>query len=117
MCRCSSLSSKSTLDATVAKVGEGPGTCRSQETSATWPGIDHHPRAGQRPDHDMVIAGARPESLATAPRVRHGTVLAVFTAALLSSATVLFVAEPMTGRLLLPRAGSTPAVWITSLDR
>src|SRR2546425_10738961 len=115
MWRCSSLSSKSTVHPTVAKPGEGPGTCRSRGQCARWRGIDHHQRAGLRPDRDGVIAGAQAESMVAAPRVRDGTVLAVFTAALLASASVLFVAEPMTGRLLLPRAGSTPAVWNTSL--
>src|SRR5437879_13389664 len=41
--------------------------------------------------------------------------LFVFTLTLLCSSTLLFIVEPMTGRLLLPRVGSTPAVWNTSL--
>jgi hypothetical protein len=41
--------------------------------------------------------------------------LLVFTLTLLCSSTLLFMVEPMTGRLLLPRVGSTPAVWNTSL--
>ena len=41
--------------------------------------------------------------------------LFVFTLTLLCSSTLLFIVEPMTARLLLPRVGSTPAVWNTSL--
>ena len=38
-----------------------------------------------------------------------------FTLAVFAGAALLFTVEPLTGRLVLPLAGSTPAVWTTCL--
>jgi hypothetical protein len=39
----------------------------------------------------------------------------LFTCAVFASASLVFLVEPMTGRLVLPTLGGTPAVWNTSL--
>lgn len=50
------------------------------------------------------------------PAVRAETlVLWVATAAIFSGACLLFLLEPMVGKLLLPLAGGTPAVWTTAM--
>ncbi|GAC1644624.1 MAG: fused MFS/spermidine synthase [Candidatus Dormibacteraceae bacterium] len=41
--------------------------------------------------------------------------LAVFTICLFGSAFLLFLVEPMVGKMVLPLAGGTPAVWTTSV--
>src|SRR5947209_9168877 len=41
--------------------------------------------------------------------------LLIFALTLFTSATLLFVMEPMVGKLLLPLAGGTPAVWNTCM--
>jgi len=45
----------------------------------------------------------------------HTVVLAVFAGTLFLSATLLFVVEPLTGKMLLPVFGGTPGVWNTCL--
>jgi len=42
-------------------------------------------------------------------------VLIVYTAAIFLSATLLFLVQPMVGRLVLPALGGTPAVWNTCM--
>lgn len=42
-------------------------------------------------------------------------VLALYTCAVFASAALVFLVEPMVGRLVLPSLGGTPAVWNTSL--
>ncbi len=39
----------------------------------------------------------------------------VFTASIFTSATLLFVVQPMVGKLLLPKLGGAPAVWNTCM--
>src|SRR5947209_16004666 len=41
--------------------------------------------------------------------------LLIFALTLFTSATLLFVMEPMVGKLLLPLLGGTPAVWNTCM--
>jgi hypothetical protein len=41
--------------------------------------------------------------------------MAVFTIAIFSSASLLFVVQPMVGKLLLPKLGGAPAVWNTCM--
>ncbi len=42
---------------------------------------------------------------------RGATLLLLFTVAIFANALLLFMVQPMTGKLLLPRLGGTPAVW------
>ncbi|MGD9906543.1 MAG: hypothetical protein AB7U83_24005 [Vicinamibacterales bacterium] len=44
-----------------------------------------------------------------------GPATAVFTAAVLLSAALLFVVQPMFARMVLPVLGGTPATWTTCL--
>jgi len=48
-------------------------------------------------------------------RVPHPVVLGAYALAVLAGATLVFLVQPMAARLLLPRFGGSPAVWITSL--
>ncbi len=53
-----------------------------------------------------------------APAVASGrdrAVLAVFTAAIFTSAFLLFLVQPMFSRMVLPLLGGTPAVWNTCM--
>ncbi|MEX2466184.1 MAG: hypothetical protein WD995_04695, partial [Gemmatimonadota bacterium] len=42
-------------------------------------------------------------------------ILALFTAAICTSAALLFVVQPLVGKMILPRGGGSPQVWITAL--
>ena len=48
------------------------------------------------------------------PRI-DGATLALFTVAIFSSACLLFVVQPMVGKILLPKLGGAPAVWNTCM--
>ena len=48
-------------------------------------------------------------------RLRAGLILWSFSAAIFVAAGLLFLVEPMVGKLMLPIAGGTPAVWTTSV--
>lgn len=48
------------------------------------------------------------------PRI-DGATLALFTVAIFSSACLLFVIQPMVGKILLPKLGGAPAVWNTCM--
>lgn len=48
-------------------------------------------------------------------RLRAGLILWSFSAAIFVAAGLLFLVEPMVGKLILPIAGGTPAVWTTSV--
>jgi SAM-dependent methyltransferase len=48
-------------------------------------------------------------------RVAPAVVLAIYALAILAGATLVFLVQPLTARLLLPRFGGSPAVWTTSL--
>src|SRR4051794_41380273 len=61
----------------------------------------------------MAGGGRRAAAHARALPGRGVTVL--FSVALFVSAALLFVLEPMVGKLLLPPLGSTPAVWNTTV--
>lgn len=41
--------------------------------------------------------------------------LALFTAAICTAAALLFVVQPLVGKMILPRGGGSPQVWITAL--
>lgn len=67
------------------------------------------------------VAAAPPPDAADAPAVvqpraaAHRWVLAVFTAAIFTSAFLLFLVQPMFSRFVLPLLGGTPAVWNTCM--
>jgi hypothetical protein len=64
-----------------------------------------------------AVAGPKPEQTRTDSRFTMsgaGTGLA-FTLAVFLSAALLFVVEPMFGKLVLPLLGGSPAVWITCM--
>ena len=46
---------------------------------------------------------------------RRGPTLALFTFAIGVAAALLFVVQPMVGKMILPRGGGSPQVWITSM--
>jgi SAM-dependent methyltransferase len=48
-------------------------------------------------------------------RIAPAVVLAIYALAILAGATLVFLVQPLTARLLLPRFGGSPAVWTTSL--
>src|SRR5688500_11702425 len=48
-------------------------------------------------------------------RSRTSAAVAVFTVAIFLSAALLFVVQPMVGRMILPLLGGTPAVWNTCM--
>lgn len=50
-----------------------------------------------------------------APRVASGAVPSLFAGAVFMSAALVFLVEPMLGKLILPLLGGSPAVWNTSL--
>src|SRR5215218_6585564 len=57
-----------------------------------------------------------PAPAADPPRPRAGlAVLAVYTAAIFTSAFLLFLVQPMFSRMVLPLLGGTPAVWNTCM--
>lgn len=60
----------------------------------------------------LIGAAARPQSV---PVTFSGAVLGVFTTCLLASAFLLFLVEPMVGKMVLPLVGGTPAAWTTSV--
>jgi hypothetical protein len=67
-------------------------------------------------DLDPPVAGASaPASPAAAPPSAGRLVLVVFTAAIFSSAFLLFLVQPMFSRMVLPLLGGTPAVWNTCM--
>jgi hypothetical protein len=45
----------------------------------------------------------------------HTVAMVVFTVAIFTSASLLFVVQPMVGKLLLPKLGGAPAVWNTCM--
>jgi len=45
----------------------------------------------------------------------NGTILPIFAATIFTSATILFLVQPMVGKILLPYLGGTPAVWNTCM--
>jgi spermidine synthase len=44
-----------------------------------------------------------------------GSILPIFAATIFTSATILFLVQPMVGKILLPYLGGTPAVWNTCM--
>jgi hypothetical protein len=48
-------------------------------------------------------------------RVRHALLLLLFAGTLFVSASLLFLVQPMVGKMLLPYLGGTPAVWNTCM--
>ena len=49
------------------------------------------------------------------PNPRHRALLGVFTAAVFTSAALLFLVQPMFSKMVLPLLGGTPAVWNTAM--
>lgn len=45
----------------------------------------------------------------------NGSILPIFAATIFTSATILFLVQPMVGKILLPYLGGTPAVWNTCM--
>jgi hypothetical protein len=68
---------------------------------------------------EQTGAVAAPPAAPAPPRVplsgRERAVLVVFTAAIFSSAFLLFLVQPMFSRMVLPLLGGTPAVWNTCM--
>jgi SAM-dependent methyltransferase len=60
-------------------------------------------------------AGDTHAAVATAAPPRTGALLAVFTAAVFLSAFLLFLVQPMFGKMVLPLLGGSPAVWNTCM--
>ncbi|MDZ7780809.1 MAG: fused MFS/spermidine synthase [Gemmatimonadota bacterium] len=93
-----------------------PHARRSGARSASTP-----PRFSDRPREHTVGRRARPPSgdplIDThAPSSNgSGITLAFFTAAITVSAALLFVVQPMVGKMILPQGGGSPQVWITAL--
>jgi len=52
---------------------------------------------------------------ASSPTSRHRLILIVYTAAIFTSALLLFSVQPMFTRLVLPRLGGSPAVWSVAM--
>ncbi|HUU85739.1 MAG TPA: fused MFS/spermidine synthase [Phycisphaerae bacterium] len=62
------------------------------------------------------VAAEWPGAVSTRPRTAHGGALVVsFTATLFVSALLLFLVQPMVGKMILPMFGGTPAVWNTCM--
>ncbi len=59
-----------------------------------------------------MLASARP---ASAQRAWSVMLVAAFSAAVFTSAALLFVVQPMIGKMVLPLLGGTPAVWNTCM--
>jgi hypothetical protein len=51
----------------------------------------------------------------TQPAVNHAQTLVLFVATIFTSATILFLVQPLVGKILLPFLGGTPAVWNTCM--
>jgi hypothetical protein len=72
---------------------------------------------GRAPRHASIgldlNQSARPPFAARAPRWT--LVLAVFTAAVFTSALLLFAVQPMFTRMVLPRLGGSPSVWSVAM--
>src|SRR5688500_5654738 len=59
-----------------------------------------------------AAADAATEPPAAVPAVRtHAATLAVFTISVFTSAFLLFLVQPLFGKMVLPRLGGSPAVW------
>ena len=61
---------------------------------------------------DLPSAVPRPTSVA---RTRDRAVVAVFITASLLGSALLFLVQPLVGRLLLPRAGGSASLWNTAM--
>src|SRR5205085_3593911 len=56
-----------------------------------------------------------PHTLAPHPRTRRDIVALYFAVTLFVSAFLLFLVQPMVGKMVLPLAGGSPAVWATCM--
>lgn len=63
---------------------------------------------------DASVAGAADRSADAPAGSRAGTV-GIFSAAIFVAAALLFVVQPMVGKMVLPRLGGSPEVWNTSM--
>jgi len=63
----------------------------------------------------QAVPAAPPAAAAAASTGRDRAVLVVYTAAIFSSAFLLFLVQPMFSRMVLPLLGGTPAVWNTCM--
>lgn len=87
------------------------------------------PRAARGPFHPTrIVSQQTPTAAVAAPAGAHTTpagarltdgtaraVLVIFTAAIFTSAFLLFLVQPMFSRMVLPLLGGTPAVWNTCM--
>lgn len=74
-------------------------------------------RSGSIPlnSHSAPVSGAALGSGAPARGVTGAALLALYTSAVFGSAFLLFLVQPMFGRMVLPLLGGTPAVWNTCM--
>lgn len=64
---------------------------------------------------DSTAGSRRPHEPRFQLKVRGGAVALTFTLAVFLSAALLFVVEPMFGKMVLPLLGGSPAVWISCM--
>lgn len=57
----------------------------------------------------------RADTVKTSVTGQNGAILPIFAATIFTSATILFLVQPMVGKILLPYLGGTPAVWNTCM--
>src|SRR6476661_1938078 len=76
-------------------------------------GIDYSLRE-PRMEPDAVPVPIRTGSLAHA-RIQSRFIAIAFTLSVFTSAALLFVVEPMVGKMVLPLLGGSPAVWTTCM--
>ena len=65
--------------------------------------------------HSASPEEAPPHARHARGRVLRDPLVLLFTAAILLNALLLFMVQPMFGKMVLPRVGGTPAVWNTCL--
>lgn len=68
-----------------------------------------------RPTPDFAGALAAPAAVVPRSGSRDASILLCFAATLFVSATMLFLVQPMVGKMILPLLGGTPAVWNTCM--
>lgn len=72
--------------------------------SVSTPTFGHHPPIVRR-IHDRIRSIVKIDAIS----------LVLFSVAIFTSATLLFVVQPMVGKILLPKLGGAPAVWNTCM--
>ena len=82
---------------------------------AAHPTLEGPVRLSSHPAPLAAEAGTPPAGAHAAARGGTGALLAVFTAAVFLSAFLLFLVQPMFGKMVLPLLGGSPAVWNTCM--